>query len=200
MRVYEDPNRIRKKLVIVGDGTCGKTSLLMVQAGQAFPEQYVPTIFENYITKISLPNNASKSVELSLWDTAGQEDYDRLRPLSYPDTDVAVIAFAISNPDSFDNIREKWDPETKHFLPNVPRILVGCKADLRDNPDIVNELRQKGSKPVTAEQGVQMMHAIGASKYFECSAKTGQGISEIFVAAAKLALKQRTKISKCRLV
>ena len=50
-------------------------------------------------------------VELALWDTAGQEDYDRLRPLSYPDTDVILMCFSIDSPDSLENIPEKWTPE-----------------------------------------------------------------------------------------
>ena len=50
-------------------------------------------------------------VELALWDTAGQEDYDRLRPLSYPDTDVILMCFAIDSPDSLENISEKWTAE-----------------------------------------------------------------------------------------
>ena len=69
----------------------------------------------------------SKQVELALWDTAGQEDYDRLRPLSYPDTDVILMCFSIDSPDSLENIPEKWTPEVKHFCPNVPIILVGNK-------------------------------------------------------------------------
>ena len=62
-----------------------------------------------------------------MWDTAGQEDYDRLRPLSYPDTDVILMCFSIDSPDSLENIPEKWTPEVKHFCPNVPIILVGNK-------------------------------------------------------------------------
>jgi Ras family protein A len=61
--------RIRKKLVVVGDGACGKTALLMVQSGKPFPEDYIPTIFENYVSRVEVGN---KTVELSLWDTAGQ--------------------------------------------------------------------------------------------------------------------------------
>ncbi|KAH9275573.1 hypothetical protein BASA83_001858 [Batrachochytrium salamandrivorans] len=198
MRVYEDPNQLRKKLVIVGDGVCGKTSMLLVQAGEIFPEDYVPTVFENYISRVTV--NGGKTVDLSLWDTAGQEDYDRLRPLSYPDTDVAILTFAVTEPTMLANIRDRWDPETKHFLPNVPRILVGAKKDLRDNPILISDSRHHIPKPCTYEEGVQMMHQIGALKYFECSAKTGEGINEIFVAAAKLALKQRKKISKCKML
>ena len=53
----------------------------------------------------------SVQVELALWDTAGQEDYDRLRPLSYPDTDVILMCFSVDSPDSLENIPEKWTPE-----------------------------------------------------------------------------------------
>ena len=62
-----------------------------------------------------------------LWDTAGQEDYDRLRPLSYPDTDVIVMCFSIDAPDTLENIPEKWTPEIKHFCPTAPIVLVGNK-------------------------------------------------------------------------
>ena len=70
---------IRKKLVIVGDGACGKTSLLFVFSKDEFPDFYEPTVFDNYLTEIEVNG---KLVELVLWDTAGQESYDRLRPLS----------------------------------------------------------------------------------------------------------------------
>ena len=70
-------------------------------------------------------------MEIELWDTAGQEDYDRLRPLSYPDADVILVCFSIDSSDSFRNITDKWVPEVNHFCPNVPVILVGNKMDLR---------------------------------------------------------------------
>jgi len=57
---------------------------------------------------------AEKTVSLSLWDTAGQEDYDRLRPLSYPQTDVFLICFSVISPVSFSNVRTKWWPEVAH--------------------------------------------------------------------------------------
>ena len=150
---------IRKKLVIVGDGACGKTCLLIVFSKDEFPEVYVPTVFENYVADTRVDD---KVVELALWDTAGQEDYwkgfrgilrvhmvfdflfrkelclvelpffyDRLRPLSYPDTDVILMCFSIDSPDSLENIPEKWVPEVKQFCPNVPIVLVGTKLDLR---------------------------------------------------------------------
>ena len=60
---------IRKKLVIVGDGACGKTCLLIVFSKDQFPEVYVPTVFENYVADIEVDG---KCVELALWDTAGK--------------------------------------------------------------------------------------------------------------------------------
>ncbi|KAH7708116.1 transforming protein RhoA [Aphelenchoides avenae] len=78
-------------------------------------------------------------VEPALMDTAGQEDYDRIRPLSYPDVDVVMICFSIGSPDSLGNIPEKWAPEARHFCPNVPIILVGNKKDLRNDPQTIHE-------------------------------------------------------------
>lgn len=94
-------------------------------------QKYVPTIFESYISRIPVKKQL---VELNLWDTAGQEEYDRLRPLSYPDTDIVLICFSIDKPSTFYNVTERWYPETRHFLPNVPVILVGTMSDLK--PDL----------------------------------------------------------------
>lgn len=150
---------IRKKLVIVGDGACGKTCLLIVFSKDEFPEVYVPTVFENYVADIKIED---KTVELALWDTAGQEDYDRLRPLSYPDTDVILMCFSIDSPDSLENIPEKWVPEVKHFCPNVPIVLVGNKKDLRTDQYTIKELARAKQSPVTHAEGEQMAQRIGA--------------------------------------
>ncbi|KAL2917695.1 hypothetical protein HK105_202568 [Polyrhizophydium stewartii] len=197
MRVYDDPNQLRRKLVMVGEGNSGKTSMLMVLAGQPFPEEYVPTLFDSQIARIAVGGN--KIVEMSLWDTAGQEEYDRLRPLSYPDTDVAIICFSVDTHE-LDTVIDKWDPETKHFLPNVPRLLVATKKDLRENPAALENMRIQGITPVSYEEGLRIANQIGAAKYMECSAKTGEGIHEIFTVAAKLALKPRRRMNKCKLV
>ncbi|XP_075953043.1 rho-related GTP-binding protein RhoA-D-like isoform X1 [Anarhichas minor] len=198
---------IRKKLVIVGDGACGKTCLLIVFSKDQFPEVYVPTVFENYIADIEVDG---KKVELALWDTAGQEDYDRLRPLSYPDTDVILMCFSIDSPDSLENIPEKWTPEVKHFCPNVPIILVGNKKDLRNDehtrielakmkqvlkPIKVNEEKKRKKlwteEPVKTEEVKDMASRISAFGYLECSAKTKDGVREVFEMATRAALQVR---------
>jgi len=168
---------VRKKLVIVGDGACGKTCLLIVFSKDEFPEVYVPTVFENYVADIEVDG---KQVELALWDTAGQEDYDRLRPLSYPDTHVILMCFSVDSPDSLENIPEKWVPEVKHFCPNVPIILVGNKKDLRTDQNTIRELARNRQAPVRYEEGQQMANKIGAIRYIECSALTKDGVRKVF--------------------
>lgn len=78
--------------------------------------------FDNYSAPMQVD---TIQVSLGLWDTAGQEDYDRLRPLSYPQTDVFLICFSVASPSSFENVTSKWYPEIKHHCPDAPIILVG---------------------------------------------------------------------------
>lgn len=180
--IYEErpKSMLRRKLVVVGDGECGKTCLLVVFSKDEFPQIHVPTVFETYVADIEIDG---KLMELALWDTAGQEDYDRLRPLSYPDTDVVLICFSIGNSVSLTNVKEKWHPEVRHFCPRVPVVLVGTKKDLR------NENHKE--KLVTPEQGQQMADMVRASAYIECSAKMGEGVREVFETAARATISRR---------
>jgi len=165
------------KLVAVGDGAVGKTSLLISYTSNAFPEDHVPTVFNNYAKKMLVDGNP---VTLGLWDTAGQDDYDRLRPLSYPRTDVFVCAFSLVDPTSFEHVQSKWIPEVSHHSPNTPIILVGTKLDLRDDCAIIEQLNSIEQAPITYEQGLQMIKEIGAVKYLECSALTQTGLMAVF--------------------
>lgn len=185
VRMNEMATELRRKLVIVGDGACGKTCLLIVFSKGTFPEVYVPTVFENYVADVEVDG---KHVELALWDTAGQEDYDRLRPLSYPDSHVILICFAIDSPDSLDNVQEKWISEVLHFCVNLPIILVATKKDLRYDQKTIEELRRVSQRPVSPEEGEAVARKIGAFKYLECSAKTGEGVREVFETATRAAM------------
>lgn len=187
------PAEIRRKLVIVGDGACGKTCLLIVFSKGTFPEVYVPTVFENYVADVEVDG---RKVELALWDTAGQEDYDRLRPLSYPDSNVILICFSIDSPDSLDNVLEKWISEVLHFCQGVPVILVGCKVDLRNDPVTIKNLQADQQSPVSSAEGQEVANKISAKHYLECSARTGQGVREVFETATRASLVTKEKKEK----
>jgi len=172
------------KLVVVGDGAVGKTCLLIAYTSNSFPKEYVPTVFDNYSANVRV---AEKTVALSLWDTAGQEDYDRLRPLSYPQTDVFLICFSVISQTSFSNVKTKWWPEVTHHCP-TSNILVGTKLDLREDPEKLESLKEKGLAPITTDQGEQLANEIKAVKYMECSALTQKGLKEVFDFAIKTVL------------
>ncbi|KAL1994775.1 hypothetical protein VTN49DRAFT_962 [Thermomyces lanuginosus] len=180
------PPAYSKKFVVVGDGGCGKTCLLISYTQGYFPEKYVPTVFENYITQ-TIHGPTGKTVELALWDTAGQEEYDRLRPLSYPETDLLLICFAIDCPASLENVMDKWYPEVLHFCPMTPMILVGLKSDLRTKRTCIELLRTQGLTPVTPEQGQAVAQRMGAA-YVECSSKEMRGVDEVFELAVNTAV------------
>lgn len=117
---------------------------------------------------------------LGLFDTAGQEDYDRLRPLSYPQTDVFLVCFSVTSPASFENVREKWFPEVHHHCPGVPCLIVGTQTDLRDDPSVRDKLAKQKMSPVRKEDGERMAKELGAVKYVECSALTQYKLKDVF--------------------
>ncbi|XP_037734469.1 rho-related GTP-binding protein RhoF isoform X2 [Chelonia mydas] len=191
------------KIVIVGDGGCGKTSLLMVYAKGAFPEKYAPSVFEKYTTSITVGN---KEVILNLYDTAGQEDYDRLRPLSYQNTNMVLICYDVMNPTSYDNVLIKWYPEVSHFCRGVPLILIGCKTDLRKDKEHLRKLMSSEQEPITYTQGEATCQQMKAQAYLECSAKCRENIEDVFKEATNIALnamkkaKRRKKRKRCSIL
>ena len=178
------------KCVVVGDGAVGKTCLLISYTSNAFPKEYIPTVFDNYSANVT--TEEGRTLNLGLWDTAGQEDYDRIRPLSYPSTDVFLICFSLVSPASYENIRTKWFPEVTHYCPNASLLLVGTKLDLRADPSSVQNLQDKKLVPVTTAQGEKLCKEIKAVKYLECSALSRQGLNEIFQEAIKVVLSRQS--------
>jgi Ras-related C3 botulinum toxin substrate 1 len=178
------------KAVAVGDGAVGKTCLLISYTTNAFPGEYIPTVFDNYSCNLMVDG---KPVNLGLWDTAGQEDYDRLRPLSYPQTDVFLLCFSITSPNSFSNVKTRWFPEIQHHAPGVPIVLVGTKGDLREDQGTQTALRSRGLEMVTKDAANQMANDIGAKEYVECSPLTQEGLKYSLETAIRAAFETKTK-------
>ncbi|KAI8976278.1 Rho2 protein [Pilobolus umbonatus] len=173
-----------KKIVAVGDHGCGKSSLLRFFVCKRFFEDYNPACFEpEFVTHITLDG---VELDLSLWNTNGHEDYDLLRPFSYPGSHVILICFAIDSPISFESVQKKWISEVRLHCPKIPILLVGCKQDLRTEIKDTTLL-------VTTEEGELMAQKIGAYKYLESSSKAGQGVQEVFVSAVQAACMKKRR-------
>ncbi|XP_061367717.1 protein ALTERED PHOSPHATE STARVATION RESPONSE 1-like isoform X1 [Gastrolobium bilobum] len=159
-------------------------------------DDYVPTVFDNFSANVVVNGSI---VNLGLWDTAGQEDYNRLRPLSYRGADVFILAFSLISKASYENVSKKWIPELKHYAPGVPIILVGTKLDLRDDKQFC--IDHPGAVPITTAQGEELRKLINAPFYIECSSKTQENVKAVFDAAIRVVLqppKQKKKKSKAQ--
>ncbi|KAI9640419.1 Rho GTPase [Ciborinia camelliae] len=187
-----------------------------------FPTVYEPTVFENYVHGMSLILYSSYSfypplitsagswltparnldifvdgthIELSLWDTAGQEEFDRLRSLSYDDTHAIMLCFSVDSKDSLENVESKWVGEIAENCQGVKLVLVALKCDLREQgaddeaAEGTEGGEQREKKPmIDYNQGLEVARRIGALRYLECSAMRNRGVNEAFTEAARVAL------------
>lgn len=168
------------KCVIVGDGAVGKTCLLVAYTANCLPGEYIPTVFDNYCVNVMID---SKVYSLGLWDTAGQEEYDYLRPLSYANTDIFIICFSVVSTTSFNNVKSKWIPDIKTHNPNAKYILVGTKIDMRNTSST-------NSDQIIYEQGYNLARDINAIKYIECSSFEYKNINLLFTETVRAVVKE----------
>uniref|UniRef100_A0A4W5PZF6 Rho family GTPase 3a n=1 Tax=Hucho hucho TaxID=62062 RepID=A0A4W5PZF6_9TELE len=178
-----DPSQIVKcKIVVVGDSQCGKTALLHVFAKDIFPENYIPTVFENYTASFEID---TKRIELSLWDTSGNDPF-YLFNLSHS---------VWSCPPSLNDFLcpPQWKGEIQEFCPNTKMLLVGCKSDLRTDLSTLVELSNHRQMPVSYDQGSNMAKQISAP-YIECSAQQSENsVRDIFHVATLACVNKNNK-------
>lgn len=148
------------KCVLVGDKSAGTSNLLTSYVSRKYP---IHAVFDNYSIEID-------HYLLELFDTAGQDDYDQLRPLSYPNTDVFLVCFSVCDSQSAENVRTKWVPEIRHFCENTPFLLVGTQIDLVK--EVTSWDENESVRSISFEEGKLMAGEVKAVKYFECSART----------------------------
>merc|ERR1712142_1002973 len=123
----------------------------------------------------------------------------RLRPLSYPQTDVFLVCFSVIANSSFENVKTKWVPEIQHHAPNVPILLVGTKSDLRKDENTIKQLNSRQQSMVAVDSAQRMAKEIGAVNFLECSALTQEGLKQVFDDAIRAAMSKPTKAAgkKC---
>ena len=156
-------SKISLKTIAVGYGCAGKTCMFITYTTKKFPDEYIPTVFDNYAQEID------ENTQLGLWDTGGGEDYARLRPLSYPQTDAFILCFDVARKDLFAELESYWYAELRHHCPDVPIILTATKIDLRETEE----------NCVTTEEG-EALAAKTRSHYAEISSLKGIGLDELF--------------------
>ncbi|XP_010781099.1 rho-related GTP-binding protein RhoU-like [Notothenia coriiceps] len=167
----------RVKCVLVGDGAVGKTSLVVSYTTNGYPTEYVPTAFDNFSAVVSVDGHP---VKLQLCDTAGQDEFDKLRPLCYTSADVFLLCFSVVSPASFQNIPEKWISEIRRHAPFVPIVLVGTQCDLREDVKVLIDLAKYRERPVDPADAKECAMDIGAVAYMECSSLTQKNLKEVF--------------------
>ena len=172
------------KIIVTGDGSVGKTSMLLRYTDDKFQDNYEATVFDSYSVQVRVDN---VTYTLDLTDTAGQEDYDAMRPLTYSSADIFLLCFESTNPDSLENLKNKWIPEKNEKNKDKPFIIVGTKVDLRDDESKVKALLQTtGKSPIYAADMEDMQSEFpGCIKILECSAKSATGVKEVFDEAVR---------------
>jgi len=172
------------KVVVIGDGAVGKTCLLISYKEKVFPSTYVPTVFNNWTKVVDVQNgDETVRVTLDLWDTAGQEEFDRIRYLSYRDTAVFFFCFSVVDPSTFENIKSKWLPEVNYHMGAVfqqpIKMLVGLKSDLKKDPRHMAKLRASGTV-IPTDDHIKTWAADNKMTYVEVSAKENINVKEVF--------------------
>ncbi|KAK4495180.1 hypothetical protein PRZ48_013507 [Zasmidium cellare] len=203
----------RYKCAVVGNGAIGKTCLVKAMTGNAAANlrEYMPTgRCEVHTTTITIGETQST---IEFWDTPGLE-YEHFKGLpnyidveeelakAYVLADVVILCFSIADPQSLRDVKDKvlllnidtlkldlqgtvqWCSDLQRHRPGTPIVLVGTKMHLRDNPRMREELGIS-QVPTNFEEGRKMAQDVGAVVYLECSAKTGEGVTDIWDAVVR---------------
>ena len=175
------------KCVVLGDPECKKRQLLLTFATNAYPGEYIPTVFDCISANVMA--EGLPPVNIQLWDIICQEDYKKLRPLSYQGTQVFLLCFSLVYPKTLENIEKVWYKDAHEYSPDIPIILAGLQSDLRDNFESkAKELRAEQMEPIPYKKGKEMAKRINARAYIECSAEKAKNLTELFDTTVRYAL------------
>lgn len=178
---------IETKITVIGNGKTGKTSMLNLLKDKKFSSVYTPTTFD--ILTVD-KKYKTRNMQINFWDTAGQEEFERLAPLHLPNTDLIMLCFSCSDPNSFDPLASKWKVMMDYYCAGTPFVLVGCMTDKRHDGSAIKNLAEMNQAMITKEKGRHMGVLLGALEYLECSAKDNVGGDEIMEFLCKWIYKQ----------
>lgn len=181
------------KCVLVGDSGVGKTSLIISYTTEKFRKDHTPTIYDKFTTSLAV---YGKKINLTLCDTSGSDDFGHLRPLCYPQVDVALICFSVTDYSSFENARDKWIKELRRHCSSVPVILIGTNIDTRDNGTLLRDLKTSSKKYVSKSEGLKAALSMKAVTYIECSSKTQSNVKAAFDEVIATALEMNSSNTK----
>ncbi|KAM4603494.1 rho-related GTP-binding protein RhoH [Polymixia lowei] len=177
------------KCVLVGDSAVGKTALLVRFTSETFPDSYKPTVYENTGVEVYMDG---VQISLGLWDTAGDDTFKQVRPMSYQQADVILICYSVANPNSLASVQNKWIAEVRQNLPRVPVLVVATQTDLR-------EMRPNRASCISSADGRRVAHEVRAKGYLECSSLSNRGVQQVFEYAVRTAVHQARKQERRRL-
>ena len=178
------------KIMLVGDSGVGKTTLVFAHGQNKFVSEVYP-LWD--VQSIFARTPDGKPYFYELWDTLSHEDYDRLRPLQYPNADVFLVCFSTVDSKSLENVSEKWIPEISCHCPGTPFLLVGTQLDLKEDRATIDRLASKNQAPISSGMGRETAKKVGAEKYLECSSLTMQGVRNVVDQAILQAMKRADK-------
>lgn len=177
------------KCVLVGDTAVGKTALLVRFTSETFPDCYKPTVYENTGVEVFMDG---VQISLGLWDTAGNDTFRGIRPMSYQQADVVLLCYSVANHTSFASVRHKWICEVREHLPHVPVLVVATQTDQR-------EMGPYRAHCLSSAEGKRLAQDIRAKGYLECSAISNRGVQQVFECAVRTAINKARKRERRRL-
>mmetsp|Transcript_29917 Transcript_29917/g.46319 ORF Transcript_29917/g.46319 Transcript_29917/m.46319 type:complete len:215 (-) Transcript_29917:172-816(-) len=188
---HEIQKKEKLKIVCLGSPAVGKTSFLLTLTTKEFPAEYIPTTAHDFVIKHLTEDK--DHVELSFHDTGGHEEYDRLRPLVYPDTDVFIIMMSITDRISQTDVGDRWVPEVIKYNPETPIIFLSTKNDLREDQEAMSNLEHK---PLTREDGEAIADAFGGAGFVEISSMKGTNLDVLPEKICQLAFLKHPPLAK----
>ena len=189
--------RIGVRTIWIGDPESGKTSLLTSYTKNVFPQQYVPSLNENYTVQVNNFLYGGKERNINLNISTVTVDSTAMNGEEYePQSDVVVIVCAIDSPESFKTAEKDLIPKAKTQLPGKPVIIVGTKTDLRKDEDTIQRLAAKNEHPVTLKEGMKLAKRAGIQNYIECSAKELGSVKAVFEEVLKEHFKNEARARK----